>query len=298
MENNEPNFSFDYDGEDFTVQVGNESLRGCYWIPQNRVVEFLVIYVHDIGSFGSQNHDVYDAINQRGGAVFVCDHLGHGRSPGPRLALTIHDITKEISAMITYAISTYKNVPVYLYGPAAGALAILAFILEKSQNHEHVSGVVLEAPWVGAWEQREIGVFETTFLLLMNKIMPNYIFDLKFTRYTNETFKRFIDMSEKCPLYFPYMTPKFYISAMQTITNVRARYETWPNNIRLHVACARDDTVFISTQVIEFMNGIKRAVKAADGKIYNSGHLITKGRERERFLQDIINFFTQNQKKK
>lgn len=298
MDSNEPVFSFDYDGEDFTIQVGEYSLRGCYWIPQNHVVEYTVIYVHDIGSFGSQNHDVFDVITQKGGAVFVCDHLGHGRSPGPRLGLTIQDITKEIGAMIHYAVSTYRNVPLYLYGSAGGALAILSFVLDRGLHHDLVSGVVLESPWVGSWEQREIGVFETAFYLLLNKIMPNYIFDLKFTRYTTETFKTFVEMSEKCPLYFPYMTPKAYISAMQTITAVRSKYETWPNSIRLFIACARDDTVFISSQVIEFMNGIKRAVKAADGKVYGSEHLITKGRLRDTFLNDIVSFFSLSPRKK
>lgn len=298
MEFSKAVFSFDYDGDDFNVAVERNSLRGCCWVPTGRTVDFIVVFVHDIGSFVTQNHDVFDVFVNHGGAVYACDHLGHGRSPGARLGLTIQNIVKETSAVLQYVSSQYSGVPIYLYGQEAGALAIMSFILEKAQNWDIVTGVVLESPWVVKWQQRDVGVFETTLLLLMEKIFPNYIFDLGFTRYTNETSPRYIDMSEKCPLYFPYMTPKFYVSAMQAITNVRMNIDVWPNSVQMLMAAGRDDTVLDASALVEFMNGLKRTIKAFDGRVYSCGHLLTKGRERNSFLKDVITFFTEPRKKK
>ena len=297
MELSEANFSFDYDGEDFSISVDKQTLRGCCWVPTGRTVDFIVVFVHDIGSFITQNHDLFDIFMSEGGAVYACDHLGHGRSPGARLSLTIKDIGKEISEVLQYVSNQYSGVPIYLYGQEASALAIMSFILEKSKNWERVNGVILESPWVVNWVQRDVSLFETTFLLLMNKIFPNYIFDLKFTRYTNETSPLYIDMCEKCPLYFPYMTPKFYISAMQAITNVRYKMEQWPSSVSILMAVGRDDTVLDANALIDFMSTLKRTLKYFDGKVYSCGHLITKGRERKQFLEDVLKYMKEPHKK-
>jgi len=298
MELSKAEFSFDYDGDDFNVVVERNSLRGCCWAPTGRTVDFVVVFVHDIGSFVTQNHDIFDVFVNHGGAVYACDHLGHGRSQGPRLGLTINNIIKETSAVLQYVLSQYPGVPIYLYGQEAGALAIMSFILGKAQNWDVVSGVVLESPWLVKWVQRDVGIFETSLLLLMDKIFPNYIFDLGFTRYTNETAPKYIDMSEKCPLYFPYMTPKFYVSAMQAITDVRMSIDTWPSSVQMFIAVGRDDTVLDSEALIEFINSLKLTIKVFDGRVYSCGHLITKGRERPSFLKDVISFFTEPHKKR
>ena len=105
-------------------------------------------------------------------------------------------------------------------------------------------------------------------------------------------------MSEKCPLYFPYMTPKFYISAMQTITDIRLKMDQWPSSVSILMAVGREDTVLDSSALIEFMTSFKRTLKNFDGKLYSSGHLLTKGRERKHFLEDLIKYVKEPHKKR
>ena len=297
MELNDAVFNFNYDGEDFTVSVGGHSLKGCAFFPE-KPPQYVVIFVHDIGSFATQNHDVFDVINENNGVVYSCDHYGHGRSPGPRLGVSLEQIVQEISAVIYYASQRTPDLPIILYGQAAGALAIMNFILDKKAHSDYVSGVLLESPWVVSWAQRKIGLFETTFYLLLNAISPNTIFDLQFTKYSTETSPFFIEKSEKCPLYFPYMTPKAYISAMKMMTNVRAKCDLWPPNFPVVFAYGRDDTVLNSDMLFDFTNSIRRSTKNFEIRAYSCGHLLTKGREREHFLEESIEFFTSFVKKK
>lgn len=297
MELSDANFCFNYDGEDFTLSVGNQQLKGCIWSPQKEE-HYAVIFVHDVGSFATQNHDVFDVINANGGKVYVCDHLGHGRSPGPRLGVTIENIVQEISALVYYVMQQNRSIPIFLYGQCAGALAIMSYILEKRQFSDFISGVLLESPWIVGWAQRNVGLFETTLLMIENAIMPNHIFDLQFTKYSTETSQLYIEKSEKCPLYFPYMTPKVYISAMKTITSVRSKCDAWPANIPVILAYGRDDTVLDADALCEFVNGIRRASKNFEVYNYSCGHLLTKGRERKNFLEDMVDFFSSLSKKK
>ena len=297
MQLNDAVFNFNYDGEDFQIPVSGSTLRGCVWFPKKEP-QYAVIFVHDFGSFATQNHDIFDIINENGGVVYCCDHFGHGRSPGPRLGCTIENIENEISELIFYVMQKTPDLPIYLYGQAAGALAIMDFILDRKLNSDIVFGVILESPWIVSWKQRKIGLYETTFYMMMNKIHPNYIFDLQFTKYSTETSPLYIEKSESCPLYFPYMTPKAYISAMKTITNVRSKCDFWPQTLPVLFAFGRDDTVFNADQIIDFTNSLRRVSKNIDVRAYSCGHLLTKGRERAHFLEDAVEFFLSLNKKK
>jgi esterase/lipase len=94
------------------------------------------------------------------------------------------------------------------------------------------------------------------------------------------------------------MTPKAYISAMKTITNVRSKCDTWPASLPVILAFGRDDTVLDPSVLFEFVNGIRRASKNFEIFSYSCGHLLTKGRERAHFLEDMIDFFGSTSKKK
>jgi acylglycerol lipase len=174
----------------------------------------------------------------------------------------------------------------------------MSYVLDKRQNNDLISGVLLESPWVVGWAQRKVGLFETSWLLLMNALMPNQIFDLKFTKYSTETSPVYIEKSENCPLYFPYMTPKAYISAMRAITNVRSKCDSWPASLPVILAFGRNDTVLDADALFEFVNGIRRASKNFEVYNYSCGHLLTKGVERAHFLKDMIDFFNSQTKRR
>lgn len=294
----EINLNFSYDGEDFTVNVDRNTLSGCSWQPTEGSPTFVVVFVHDFGSFVTQNHDIFDVITANKGAVYACDHLGHGRSPGSRLGCRIHDIIKEISAVLSYASSQHPNTNIYLYGQGGGALSILKFLIEKALNYEIVTGALLESPWLASWVQNKVGLTKTCFYQLLNLIFPLIILDTGFTPYTEDTCPEFIESSEKCPLYFPYMTPQLYLSAMKTITSVRNKIDKLPSSVHIMMCVGSGDTVYEPDELIDIMKYLRVNSKMFDGRVYNCGHLLTKEKERAIFLENALDFFSTTKKKR
>ncbi|EAY10193.1 hypothetical protein TVAG_118450 [Trichomonas vaginalis G3] len=292
------NYSFCYDGDDFTVNVEKQTLSGCAWLPPDGNPQYIVVFIHDIGSFVTHNHDVFDVITANRGAVYACDHLGHGRSPGPRLGCKIQDIIKEIGAVIHFASTQHPNTLIYLYGQGAGALAIMKFVLDKPTNADSISGILLESPWLTPWSQNRIGLAKTCFYQLLDHISPYNILDTGFTRYSENTDPNYVEISEKCPLYLPYITPHLYLSAMKAITNVRNKIERLPSTIHIMMCIGQYDTVFDPLELKEIMSYMKSTLKNFEGKTYNCGHLITKENERSLFLDNAIDFFTVTKKKR
>ena len=292
MELSEALFSFEYNGEDFTINTAKSiSLKGCKWVASDLPPEFCVIFVHDFFSFASQNHDFIDVLTSHGAAVYACDHLGHGRSPGERIFLEIEDVTEEIIQVIQLAKTEYPNLPLYLLGQNGGSLAILSSVLHNSLNEfkSAIKGIILESPWVCSWSQKQYGIFETVLMMLLNKISPTFLFDIDFSFFTDEDIpKQYVQMSQKCALYFPFITPKLYLSAMKEITFVRQNIQNWPK-IPTFYAIGQRDAVLDQTQLQQFIGSIETN-KNLIVKEYDSGHQISKGPARPEYMQDIFDF--------
>ena len=267
------------------------TLKGCKWFASDLPPEFCVIYVHDFFSFASQNHDFIDVLKSHGAVVYVCDHLGHGRSPGQKIFLEIKDVTQEIIKVIELARKEYHNLPLYLMGQNGGALSIMSSVLHDSlkQFKSSIKGIILESPWICSWEYNQPGIFQTFLIMLMNKIYPSFLFDIGFSFFTDENIpEKFVQMSEECPLYFPFITPKLYLSAMEEITFVRQNISKWPK-IPTFYAFGDNDDVLNLFQMEDFIEQLQTSNNLIVKK-YDSGHQITKSLARPEYLQDIFDF--------
>lgn len=290
MELSEAVFSFDYDGDDFTINQGEKVLRGCKWVASDLPPEFCVVFVHDFFSFGSQNHDFFDVLTSRGAVVYACDHLGHGRSPGKRIMLEINDVCEETLKVIQLAKTENPTLPLYILAQNGGALSIIYGFLTNNEfkSNNLVKGVILESPWVCSWQQKQFGIFETVFLILMNKLCPSFLLDTGFSFFTDKNPEHFVKMSTDCALYFPYITPKLYLSVMDAITLVREKASEWPK-VPTMFAIGDHETVLQIDQLNQFLASFEKT-KHMQIKRYDCGHMISKEESRAEYMQDIFDF--------
>jgi len=289
----DPNFRFFYDGIDFSLPTQYGELVGCKWIPENEKPKFILIYIHDSGVFLTINHDIFDEILVKNGAVYGCDHFGHGRSPGERLACTIEHVIDEISGLIKLASNDFPSVPIFLMGKTFGALAIMrAVILFSKDTLDIVSGVILETPWITRWSFKNIGIFDTMKIQIMNKLFPNHIYDHGAEYLTSEAIQLYAEKCEQCSLYIPHMTPTLYLSAMETITSARYNIEYWPSNLPTLFLIANRDQILDSEDIKNVLN--EYMIQPFTIKTYDSPNELTKTHQRHVVMSDILSFIIGN----
>lgn len=294
MELSEASFSFAFEGESFSIPCRDETLTGCKWVALDLPPEFIVVYVHDIGCFGSIDHDVFDVLTSHGAIVYACDHLGHGRSKGKILYLSISDIVDETLKVIDLAKSENNNLPLFLFGINAGALSIISLMLrEKEKLKKSVNGIILESPWICSWQKVQPGLYTTVFLMLLNSIAPSLIYDPGVS-YLSDTPLYFEATCNRCSLYMPYMTPHFYLSAMDEITKCRQNLQDLPSIPTLFAFGEKDS--FLNPKQLEVFKSQIANISKMTVNNYDGGHWITKGNARPQFLQDFLVFVQKHRK--
>ena len=281
---------FEYDGIDFNIKTKSGKLQGSKWIPNNITPEFIIIYIHDYGSFITHNHDIIDEFVSKGGIFYSCDHLGHGRSPGSRLSLVVDDVIDEIDELIHLSKEEYPNLPIYLMGKTFGSLCILKYILNLPIELTNLNGIILETPWLSRWEKNHIGIFETLWLLFLNLISPNFILNRGFIEFDNDVCLKFQNLSENCSLYFPYITPILYFSILETIQFVRNDLDKYPITLPTLILNSLKDNIIDQYEISSFLKETFELNNNFFIKDYNCSHYITKTFLRNEYFQDCYIF--------
>lgn len=289
-------YSFDYDGENFTMQLNGEDLIGCQWLPPSRNPKFMIIFFHGLGAFLSINRPYFPTILANDGAIFGTDHFGHGRSPGERGCATDEDLFNEIRLLIKHAKSVFPNIPLFIYGHSLGGLTVLSFICSNPDECDPFDGVIIEAPWLHENDATE----KSLAVWLVGKI-GKYIFktfpidasggwDLKIYP------QKFIENMNKSNLGHDYVTPLLYASAVCMRKAVLNDYTKWPKRLPLlFMQGGKDSSVGVN-------NNLKWAEKMRDlypdkvKIVYhkNAQHVMLRGVESDTVLKEIIDFITTN----
>ncbi|MCQ2818630.1 MAG: lysophospholipase, partial [archaeon] len=154
-------WNLDYTGEDFDLQIPNYVLKGQKFKPENKEIKFVYIFVHGLTATLTFKKDFYPFINNQGGIVYACDHVGHGRSPGKPISCEIREARDEIEGLINLAKKEYPNLPIFLHGHSMGGLSVITYALVNSQNiTEKINGLIAEAPWISECPQKKINFFQ------------------------------------------------------------------------------------------------------------------------------------------
>ena len=288
-------FSFEYDGEDFTILLhdGIFMLRGCEWRPEGSQPEFVVIYVHGLGSFLTTKHDIIGIILESGGAFMGCDHLGHGRSPGFRSSSTLEEICEETELVIIQARESFPDLPIFLFGNSMGSLACLKLIFEKSMfAAQNLRGVIIESPWISNSTTRPISFLESIGIWLMAKFSPLSIVSTG-EQYASDIRPDFVEKVMNCPLFSPFTTPRLLDSALRAITFVRKSYGDWPSDLPVLFLQGGADTMVDPVVNEAWFRDVQEssAKDTVEYKIYpGATHSLLKGPYRAEVLTDILRF--------
>jgi acylglycerol lipase len=143
-------WDLDYDGEDFTIKLSTgEELLGQTWKPEGDP-KFIYLFMHGLGAFLTFKKDFFYVILENKGVVFGSDHLGHGRSPGPRVSCTADELADEVVQLCRLARERYPNLPIILHGHSMGGMAVIFTMLKRYEELRplKITGVIAEAPWL------------------------------------------------------------------------------------------------------------------------------------------------------
>jgi acylglycerol lipase len=228
-------FDIDYDGEDFTIDLNaTTQLLGQTWRPSGDP-RFVYIFAHGLGAFITFKKDFFYVILERGGVVFACDHLGHGRSPGPRTVLLVDDLTTETVKVAQLAHERYPALPIILHGHSMGGLAVVATAVYKSSelNGLNVKGVIAEAPWLTPCPSRPVGRVEHALLSGMAWLLPNVAIPAGVPIFSDDLEPSWVKMCKETPLYSFTVSPKLALDAEKAQIYIRENPQVWPAELPL-----------------------------------------------------------------
>jgi acylglycerol lipase len=223
-------FDIDYDGEDFLVDVDEgTTLLGQTWRPPG-APRFVYIFAHGLGAFVTFKKDFFYVVLDLGGVVFGCDHLGHGRSPGPRTVLTVADLTAETVAVARLAAARYPGLPIVLHGHSMGGLAIVATAVRRFADIEAlpIRGAIVEAPWLTPCPSRPVGWLEHKLLSALAWLLPNVAVPAGVPLFSDDLVPAWVRMCKETPLYSFTISPKLALDAEAAQAFIRANPQAWP----------------------------------------------------------------------
>lgn len=287
-------YSFDYDGENFSMELDGQELIGCQWLPPSREPKFLILFFHGLGAFLTVNRPYFPLILANNGAVFGTDHFGHGRSPGERGYVNDDALFAEIRLLIRRAKSVFPDIPLFIYGHSLGGLTVLSFICSFPEECEAFDGVIIEAPWL--YETAET---EKSYAVWLVGLIGKYIFQ-KFPINTGEGWdykaypRKFIDTIMKTNLSHGYVTPILYSSAVQMRKAVYNKYMNWPKKLPLlFMQGGIDSSVGVDNNMLWaermrdlFPNNVKIVYKR------KLQHCMLRGEDGDIVLKEVIDFIT------
>jgi acylglycerol lipase len=286
-----------YDGEDFTIPLLSREivLRGCIWRPETAQPEFVVVCVHGLGGFLTIQHDFANVILQNGGVFMGCDHLGCGRSPGPRASCTVAEICEETELIIAKARELFPFLPIFLFARSLGALASIRLLVsEKDSLSQTLRGVILESPWISSG-RRNYALIDSFLLFLAAKFLPLSLIPYEYCLPRGFCHESLTNITN-CPLFSPFLTPRLLKSAYDGMTFVRSRAQLWPKTLPILFLQGVNDGNLDSAEIIAWFQNVINS--CGDGlvtvKIYNGldGDLM-HGADSDNVRMDILSFVNQ-----
>ncbi|OHT09623.1 Clan SC, family S33, methylesterase-like serine peptidase [Tritrichomonas foetus] len=226
-------YTFDYDGENFTTVLDGQELVGCQWIPPTPEIKFVLIFFHGLGAFVSINRSFFPEILKNGGAIIGTDHLGHGRSPGDRGNVTSEMLHAELTLLINRATILFPTAPLFVYGHSMGGLAAISFALAYPLETEKLSGLIIEAPWLNDTEEIRHSLPHNIIGKFGRFLFPTLVIDtgdgIEKTQYPKEFISSYID--SKLP--HDFITPRLYASSFDMRKIIKEKYKEWPKHLAL-----------------------------------------------------------------
>lgn len=137
------------------------------WLPAGTVKAVLLV-VHGLGEHSGRYKNVVDHFVPLGYAVYIQDHIGHGKSDGVReMVERFSDFTETLTIFLHMVSAWQPHAPVFLLGHSLGGLIASYYLLDHQQDFK---GAVISAPLVKVGES----VSQATILMgkILSKLAP------------------------------------------------------------------------------------------------------------------------------
>ena len=249
------------------------------WLPEENIKAVLLV-VHGLGEHSGRYMNVVNHFVPLGYAVYGLDHIGHGKSDGPReLVNSFDDFTDTLTTFYNMVAGWQADKPIFLLGHSMGGAIASYYLLD---HQDKFKGAVISAPSVKVGDD----VSQTTITLgkILSKIAPKMgllALDVNGISRDPEVVQAYVND----PLVFHGKTPARLaaelLSAMLRITTEASKI-TLPLII---VQGAKDSLVDPSgaQMLYDKASSKDKTLKIYDG-LY---HEVFNEPERERVLKDV-----------
>lgn len=137
------------------------------WMPGN-APRAVILIAHGLAEHSARYQHVAERLVEHGYAVFAVDHIGHGRSPGDRVALgRFEDLLSGMDALHALAMQTFAGKPVFILGHSMGGLIAARSVIA---NPARYAGAVLSGPAVIAPDPPP--ALQLIIVRLLSKLFP------------------------------------------------------------------------------------------------------------------------------
>ncbi len=113
------------------------------WLPDGNVKAVLLV-VHGLGEYSGRYMNVVNHFVPLGYAVYGQDHIGHGKSDGPREYVDrFEDFTGPLTKYYNMVAGWQPEKPIFLLGHSLGGLIATYYLLDHQANF---NGAIISAP--------------------------------------------------------------------------------------------------------------------------------------------------------
>jgi acylglycerol lipase len=282
-------FDLDYDGEDFTIALdATTELLGQAWAPPGPP-RFVYVFAHGLGAFATFKKDFFYVVLGLGGAVFACDHRGHGRSPGARTVLTVADLIAETAGVARLARARYPGLPVVLHGHSMGGLAVIATVLRAFGDIDFVRGVIAEAPGISRCPSREAGPLDRLLLAGLARIAPHALIAPGVPVFSDDLAPAWVRLCRESPLYCFRVSARLLAERAAGQDYIRANARRWPAALPLLFLQGGRDAIVDARLNCEWAQAvIDGGARAVTVRVYPEGpHVMLKAPVRGDVVRDV-----------
>lgn len=137
------------------------------WRPEETPRATLVI-AHGLGEHSGRYINIVNHLVPKGYTIYALDHVGHGRSPGPRGHINSwNDFREGLRAFVVLVQAQEPGRPFFLMGHSMGGCVVLDYVLHYPDG---LTAVVASAPAVGKLKNPPVMVSASKVLA---KIKPD-----------------------------------------------------------------------------------------------------------------------------
>lgn len=112
-------------------------------------VRWVAVLAHGYGEHVRRYDGVAGRLHEAGAAVYAADHVGHGRSDGPRVLIAdFEDVVEDLHLVVRHAAAAHPGLPVVLIGHSMGGLIAARY---TQRHRDALVATVLSGPVLGSW---------------------------------------------------------------------------------------------------------------------------------------------------